>query len=184
MRLTSAISVLAFVLSASAALAHDYDPNKVVTLNGEVKEIKWDKPYVKIHLSVKETSGKTKDWELETAMPSVLESDGLVRTSIKKGDRITVQGEQASNGSEHALVRSMTLADGRIVSIRGAETASAAAPQTSAANQQAASRDSSQDVSSPALPKTASNMPLIGLMGLVALGAGTFLSLLRARASK
>src|SRR6185295_6906128 len=167
MRLTSAISVLAFVISANAAFAHDYDPNKVVTLNGEVKEIKWDKPYVKIHLSVKGTSGKTKDWELETATPSVLESDGLVQTSIQKGDRITVQAEQASNGSEHALVRSMTLADGRVVSIGGAQTASAAAPQTSAAKQ-AASRDSSQDVSSPALPKTASNMPLIGLMGLVA----------------
>ena len=58
-------------LSASAA-AHRYDPNKTVTLTGTVKEIKWDKSYVKIHLSVKGANGKTKDWELETATPSVL----------------------------------------------------------------------------------------------------------------
>jgi hypothetical protein len=167
MQLKTIISILLLTSGAGAALAHDYDPNKPVRLSGTVKDFKWGKPYVKIHLSVKDNTGKTKDWELETADPSALESDGLGPTAIKKGDNITVEGDRASDGSEHALVRSMTLADGRNISIRAVQ---AAAPSAGA--------------EAKALPTTATNTPLIALIGLVALSAGTVLSLLSARVGR
>ena len=173
MQLKTAVSILAFALTASAA-AHRYDPNKPITLTGTVKELKWNKPYVKIHLSVKDTNGKTKDWELETATPNVLESNGLVRTSLKKGDQITVKGEQAANGSEHALVQSITLPGGQNVSISTAQVAKAQASETPVAD--ASPR---QDVPRSTLPSTATNLPLLALVGLVSLGLGAFLSLLR-----
>jgi LPXTG-motif cell wall-anchored protein len=162
MQARTAVSILVLAFGTGVVLAHDYDPNKPMTLSGVVKEITWGTPYVKIHLSVQDFNGKPKDWELETARPSVLESNGIVRTSIKKGDRITAQGEQEKNGSEHVLVKSITLADGRGVSIGAAE---AAIP------------------SSSKLPKTASHAPLISLIGLIALGGGLSVTLLRRRLS-
>ena len=181
MQVRTTVLILGMALGAHAALAHDYDPNKPITLTGTVKEIKWQTPYVKIHLSVKDAKGKTKDWELETATPSVLESSGLVRTSLKKDDRITVQGEQASNGSEHVLVRSMTLAGGRAVSISDAQVATAPTPAPLAP--EVSKSSTPRDADSAALPRTATNTPLIALIGLCALGAGTFLALLRTRLS-
>ena len=160
---SSAILVSAFVFTAGSALAaHHYDANKPVTLSGTVSKIEWQQPCVKIHLDVSSTQGKTTDWEIQTASPSVVESDGLTRRSINKGDQITVQGDAASNGSAHMLARSITLSNGQTIAMNasqpaGAETASNA-----------------PEAAEP-LPSTASNIPLIGLIGLVSLASGALL---------
>jgi hypothetical protein len=60
------------------------------------------------------------------------------------------------------LGRSMTLANGQTVAITGPEQQGGAA---------------AQNASDSALPSTATALPLIGLLGLVALGAGTLLSI-------
>jgi hypothetical protein len=165
----SVLSVLVFFASAAIA-AHHYDMDKQVTVSGTVKEVKWDKPYVKIHLSVKNDKGKSQDWELETAAPTVLESDGLARTSVKKGDEVTAQGNQEVDGSEHMLVRSITLTDGKAIAINGTRnTVAAAASPSSPAEQQVPER----------LPQTASYLPVIGVVGLLAIGAASLLGLIR-----
>src|SRR5205085_11865820 len=115
--------------------------------------------------------GKIKDWEVETAARSVVEADGLTSTSLKKGDRIMVQGDQASDGTEHMLARSMTLADNRSVSINQPQQPASPAPSVSSS--------AAPNESNPALPKTASNLPLVGLFGVVSIVAAVFLSLKR-----
>ena len=159
---STSLFISVFILSASVALAHKYDSTKPVTLTGKVGKIEWHKPYVKVHLEATDASGKRTDWEIETATPTVLESDGLTSTAIKVGDQITVQGDGASDGSHHALGRSMTLANGQTVAITGPEQQGGAA---------------AQNASDSALPSTATALPLIGLLGLAALGAGTLLSI-------
>jgi LPXTG-motif cell wall-anchored protein len=163
MQVRSIALISVFVLSAGAALAHKYDANKPVTLSGTVGKIEWHKPYVKIHLDAKDTNGKTIDWEIETATPSVLQSDGFTSKSIKEGDQITVQADGAADGSHHALAHSVTLADGRALSVT--------APEQQAGNP--------ASPNGATLPQTATNFPLIGVIGLVALAASAGLSLKR-----
>lgn len=199
MYLKTTIPILAILFAAGTAFAHDYDQSKSVTVNGVMKEISWDKPYVKIHLSVKNTQGKTQDWELETAAPAQVESYGLARTSLKKGDRITAEGAQAKNGSEHLLVKSMTLADGRTISMKAAQETTtvaqaepAPAPVTAPAPPPAVDESpapapqasaSATENSDATLPRTATNLPLIALAGFLALGSGAALSVLRKRST-
>jgi hypothetical protein len=185
---TAILSVSTLVFFAGAAIAaHHYDADKQVTVSGTVKEVKWDKPYVKIHLNVKNEKGKSQDWELETAAPTVLESDGLTRTSVKKGDQITARGDQEVDGSEHMLVRSMTLAGGKAIAINRTQnsTTAAASPNSAAGPQvpetlpQTASNSAARPQVPQTLPKTASNVPVVGAIGLLAIGAATLLRLVR-----
>lgn len=164
MQFKSAILGSALALFASYAFAHQYDPNKPVTLTGTVKKIEWHTPYVKIHLDTTDANGNTTDWEIQTATPRVLRSDGMTSTSIKDGDQITVQGYQDTDGSDHALAHSMTLANGQTIAIG----TSAPSGQTAQAPQPAGP-----------LPQTATDWPLIGLMGLGALAAWSLLSIPR-----
>jgi hypothetical protein len=86
----------------------------------------------------------------------------MTSASIKDGDQITVQGYQDTNGSAHALAHSITLANGQTVSIG-----------TSAPSQPTA-----QAPTTP-LPQTATDWPLIGFIGLGALGAWSVLAISR-----
>jgi len=195
---------------ASSAFAHQYDPNKPVTLTGTVKKIEWRPGYVKIHLDTTKANGKTRDWEIQAA-PGMLQSEGITRTSINKGDQITVLGIQdRKNGSAHAMAQSITLANAQTVApsqpIAQAQASPPAVtpppPQPEAPpSQPPAEVQPSQPLaevqplqlqtppilSEPAhrlphrLPRTATDWPLIGLMGLGALAAWSLLSISSAR---
>ena len=194
---TTAILLTTMTFTAGSLLAaHKYDSNKPVNLNGTVTKIEWQKPYVKIHLGVSGTSGKAKDWEIQTAKPATVESDGLTRGSIKVGDRISIQGDGAANGSAHALARSITLADGRTVAMNGSQPATATQASTNPPAPALTPAETTPPASSTAtepstvasnapsgepLPQTASNLPLIGLLGLGTLTAWGVLSLLMRR---
>ena len=154
---------------AGTVFAAHYDPNKPVTLTGTVRKVEWNKPYVKIHMGVTDTAAKTKDWEIETAAPNVVESKGLTSNSVKEGDQITVQGDAERNGSAHAFARSMTLADGQTIAINTA----APTPQVAQAG------SSARATTGTALPRTATNWPLFGLLGFGALAAWAVLSMMR-----
>ncbi len=153
---STAFFLAAAAFTASALFAHDYDPNKPVTLTGTVSKIEWQSPYVKIHLQVMDSNGKAPDWEIQTATPNVLQSDGLMQTSINHGDKITVQGIADKNGSDHALAQSMTLANGQMVSMNASEPQASPTP-------------------SPKLPGTASNQPWLALMAILTLAAAAML---------
>jgi hypothetical protein len=205
MQFKLAILGSALAVFASSAFAHQYDPNKPVTLTGTVKKIEWRTGYVKIHLDAIKANGKATDWEIQAA-PGMLQSEGITRTSINKGDQITVLGIQdRKKGSAHALAQSITLANAQTVApsqpIAQAQASPPAVtlpPQPEAPpSQPPAEVQPSQPpaevqplqlqtppiLSEPAhqLPRTATDWPLIGLMGLGALAAWSLLSISRAR---
>jgi len=64
------------------------------------------------------------NWNLELASPNVLTRNGWKRTSLQIGDRVTVHGSLAKDGSKMANARSVVLPDGRTVF-----TASSSGPQ-------------------------------------------------------
>ena len=116
--LVTTISLLALI--AVPVLAHhafnaQYDASKPITLIGEVTKFEWTNPHARIYIDVKDESGNVVNWNLELGSPNILERAGWTRRALKVGDKVTVQGALAKDGSKMANARVVTLADGRNV---------------------------------------------------------------------
>jgi hypothetical protein len=60
-----------------------------------------------------EDVGQQAEWKIETNSPNILRRRGWSETSIKAGDRVTVEGYPARDGSNFMRVYRVTYPDGR-----------------------------------------------------------------------
>lgn len=108
-----AASAVAAVVAALPAHAHhsfaaEYDAEKTVTLTGIVTKVEWTNPHIFIHMDVPdEQTGAATAWTLEMGGPNALLRLGWKRDSLKVGDRVTVDGSLAKDGS--ALVNAKSI---------------------------------------------------------------------------
>ena len=91
----------------------EFDPKQPVTVTGVVTKVEWMNPHTMFHVDVKDEKGEVASWVLETGTPSQLVRRGWTQDSLKRGDRITVVGYRARNGSNHAATRMVKMEDGR-----------------------------------------------------------------------
>ena len=114
----AALVVTALLLASAPMLAHhsfgaEYDGNRPVTISGVVTKVEWTNPHSHIYLDVKDTKGTVANWKLEGYPPGVLSRTGWKRdATLKPGDRITVFGWLARDGTNWAHGRQVTFADG------------------------------------------------------------------------
>jgi hypothetical protein len=114
------IAVLGALLGDAPALAHhslasQFDEGKPLTLQGVITKVEWVNPHVYLHLDVKDKSGASAQWSLETLPPATLRRGGLRSDMLGKGEMVTVLAYHARNGSNLAFLRKITFADGREV---------------------------------------------------------------------
>lgn len=100
---------------AHHSFAAEYDSSKPITVVGTVTKVEWTNPHARFYVTAKDDSGKVTDWNFELGSPNVLIRQGWKRTSLKEGDKVTVEGYMAKDGSNLANARRVTLADGRKV---------------------------------------------------------------------
>ena len=112
---TAAVALLLATarISAHHAFAAEYDENKVVTVSGVVTAFKWTNPHAWLYIDGKDETGRVTGWGFEMGSPNGLVRRGWRRTDVKQGDRITVNGYRAKNGSNVANARTVTTSDGR-----------------------------------------------------------------------
>lgn len=108
---------LAWFTAALPLLAHhaftaEFDANKRVKIVGTVTKLEWTNPHAWLFIDVKDESGKATNWGFEMGSPNVLIRQGWRRSALKEGDRVTVEGYAAKDGSNIANARSVTLPDG------------------------------------------------------------------------
>src|SRR5262245_37703630 len=85
------IAAAAGLLTASASAHHSpamFD-QKLLTLEGTVREFQWTNPHSYIQLRVQD-GGHEDEWSIETGAPMYLQMAGWKPSTLKAGDRITV----------------------------------------------------------------------------------------------
>ena len=102
-------------VSAHHSFAAEYDADKPIELKGIVTRVEWMNPHARFYVDVKDENGQVTNWTLELASPNVLTRNGWKRSSLQVGDRITVTGSRAKDGSNMGNARDVVLADGRKV---------------------------------------------------------------------
>jgi len=176
----------AMVLSASPALAHhafsaDFDRDKPITLDGTVTKVEWTNPHAYLYLDAKDETGKTGNWKIELGSRDQLRKDGWNQTSLKVGQHVNMQGWRAKNGSMFANADSITMDTGDKLSAASSYYSTPGATgATGALARNDANRPNASGTSGNDLPRTASPLPFIGLLG--ALASLSAFALNRARA--
>jgi Family of unknown function (DUF6152) len=110
-----AVLLLGAAVSAHHSLASQFDEGKPLTLQGVITKVEWVNPHVYLHLDVKDKTGTSASWTLETLPPAMLRRGGLRSDMLGKGEMVTVLGYHARNGTNLAFLRKITFADGREV---------------------------------------------------------------------
>jgi hypothetical protein len=100
-------------ISAHHAFAAEYDENKRVTISGTVTRFEWTNPHAWLRVDGKDESDKVASWNFEMGSPNGLLHRGWRPTELKNGDRVTVEGYRAKDGSNVANARTVTMPDGR-----------------------------------------------------------------------
>jgi hypothetical protein len=118
-RIFGACPVLAVLwLWSMPLLAHhsfgaEYDASKPITLTGVVTKVEWTNPHSHFYLDVTDDKGSVANWKFEGYNPAVLYRIGWKKdTTIKPGDKITVSGWRARDGTNWAHSREITLPGG------------------------------------------------------------------------
>jgi Family of unknown function (DUF6152) len=119
-RLLILLAILGLVVGTLPVLAHhsfaaQYDRTKPITLKGTVTKVEWMNPHIYFYIEVKDEADHVTNWAIEGGAPSMLYRNGWRIDSLKVGDRVTVDGWMAKDGSKLANMRTATFADGKTV---------------------------------------------------------------------
>jgi len=97
------------------SFAAQYDRTKPITLKGTVTKVEWMNPHIYFYIDVKDEAERTANWAVEGGAPSMLYRNGWRADSLKVGDKVTVDGWLAKDGTKLANMRTATLADGKTI---------------------------------------------------------------------
>ena len=112
-----AVAGLVLPLLAGQALAHHsfamFDPEKLITQTGLVKEFEWTNPHVWIHIMVQDQSGKAVEYSFEMQAVAQATSGGWRPDSVRPGDKVTIEYHPLKDGSRGGELVAATLPDGK-----------------------------------------------------------------------
>jgi len=101
-RVVAAAALCAAAISVAPLAAHHsaamFDDEKVVELNGTIKEVQWTNPHIWIQVIV-DANGQKTEWSLEGGSPNSLSRNGWRATTFKAGDTVTVRLNPMKDGS-------------------------------------------------------------------------------------
>ena len=116
-RLLLTVAATGLILAAPVGAHHSFAPYEStlqVKMVGIVTAFKWGNPHVYFEIDAPDgTSGATRHWLIECASTSILNRAGWKFNMLKPGDTVTVIVSPLRNGDPAALLKQLTLADGR-----------------------------------------------------------------------
>ena len=99
------------------ALAHHsfsmFDQEKVVTMNGTVKELEWTNPHSWLRVMVEdEKTHQPLQWSIELASTGQQTRIGWTKEIVKPGDKVTIEINPLRDGTRGGTLLLITLPDG------------------------------------------------------------------------
>lgn len=86
-----------------------YDLTREITLTGTVTEFQYTNPHAQILFDVTDEQGDVSKWNSICSTPNRLRRLGWSQDSLKPGDRITISGHPAKNGSNIMVARKVVV---------------------------------------------------------------------------
>ena len=112
-----ALAALAGIAStpvdAHHSAAANYLVDQTITISGAVSDFRFVNPHAVVRLTVEDDKGGVVVWSAEWAPTSALRRMGLKPDALKSGDKVTIVGSPARDGSHDLLTRRITFSDGR-----------------------------------------------------------------------
>jgi len=113
-RILVVVVAVALFMGGRAASAHhsfaaEFDAAKPFKLSGTVTKVEWQNPHTFFYIDVTDEKGKVTNWAMEMGSPNGLTRAGWTRNTMKAGDKVTVEGSLAKDGSPLGNARSVTL---------------------------------------------------------------------------
>ncbi len=107
---------LACVLGTSEASAHHsyamFDSNKLLTVEGTVKELQWANPHV--WLEVVTSNGQhVSHWSFEGGTIALLKRSGWTRDTVHPGDKVKIVCHPLRTGANGGSLMQVTLPSGK-----------------------------------------------------------------------
>jgi len=114
----AALVAPALVMAAQSVGAHHssamFDDEKVLELQGVVKELQWTNPHIWLQVIVEDKGTKT-EWSLEGGSPNSLSRRGWRPNSFKPGDVVTVRLNPMKDGNPAGGFVGAKFADGKTI---------------------------------------------------------------------
>ena len=118
----AACGFAAIAAQAHHAFATEFDVERPVALEGKVTKVELINPHSWITIEVTGENGEAVSWMIEGGSPNALVRRGVTKASIPIGSELVVRGYQARDGSNRAVGRDLTFADGRELFFQGTQS--------------------------------------------------------------
>jgi hypothetical protein len=95
-----------------------FDFDNRITGSGVLTEIDWRNPHIYLFVDVENDAGETEAWSFEGPPPFFFRNRDFSRADFEAalGKSVRVEASRARDGSMSALIRELTLPDGRVIS--------------------------------------------------------------------
>jgi len=111
------VVVAAFLLSVPLVSAHHglarFDTTHMVTMQGTITKFDWINPHAYVYADITDQHGKTANWMLECGSLAMLSRFGWSPDVVKRGDKVTVHGYLAKDGSPYMALQKIDLPNGK-----------------------------------------------------------------------
>ena len=126
-RASGCIVLIGFLMACTSVQAHHstasvYDPAKEVRVTGTLAKLQFVNPHGSITVTVENDDGTTTDWTFTTGSATALAARGITKVgpnALKIGEELIVTGTPARNGSPLGGLKTITRANGEVLSNTG-----------------------------------------------------------------
>jgi len=116
-RIAVVMIMAVMLLTAPLVLAHHglarFDTTHIVTMKGTITRFEWINPHAYVYADLTDQHGKTANWMLECGSLGMLTRFGWSPDVVKKGDKVTVYGFVAKDGSPYMALQTIDLPNGK-----------------------------------------------------------------------
>lgn len=90
-----------------------FDTTHIVTMKGTITRFDWINPHAYVYADITDDHRKTANWMLECGSLGMLSRFGWSPDVVKKGDKVTVYGFIAKDGSPYMALQKIDLPNGK-----------------------------------------------------------------------